>query len=357
LDKRRGQTVGRRRRCRRRLDWAHFGGAGYERAGPGAQGRHRGAVGEAGPARGRLLAPGQRPQPPIGVAPGGKPDHTGEERRGPSGYVAERLLGGSREKAPQQKNGSNRHRHLMGAVAPEQLVECQQVPVPPRLQFLEAPVAHHVFDAVYGLLDGGLRGLGPRRHGLEPLGLAFTYVLHKVLYAALAAAQVVDHVGPHDGPTDAGARPDGLVHVLDAGDPLVHEVQRLPPQRHRDPVGDEPGHHLLPEHHGHPAHVLHDPVDEVHRLLAGLLPGAQLDEGDEVHRVPRVSHDGPLRVALHVPGYLRHHQPRGAAGEHRIRRGQPVHLRVEWALDLQALVHGLHHVVRILDRLLQAGGG
>ena len=63
---------------------------------------------------------------------------------------------------------------------------------------------------------------------------------HEVPHARLAAGDPVGEERAHAAPAQPGAEADGVVDLLDRGDVVVDEPQRLAPQRLEQPVGDEP---------------------------------------------------------------------------------------------------------------------
>ena len=112
-------------------------------------------------------------------------------------------------------------------------------------------------------------------------------LLEEVAHAVLAACDPVRQERAHLRPAEAGTEADRIVHLLDRRDVVVHEPERLTPERLEQAVGDESVDLLANEERLHS-----DRRVEVERAgdgaLRRLLAGDDFDERQEVDGVERV---------------------------------------------------------------------
>ena len=173
-------------------------------------------------------------------------------------------------------------------------------------------------------------------------------MLEQVAQPGAPASQMVRHVGAHQRPAQPRAVGDRGVDVLDAGDALEDQVDRLAIEGHLHAVGDV-ARHLAAE----PDRPLAErgveargPVD--HRRV-GLFAADHLDQRDQMGRVERVADDVALRA--HAPRLqLARHQARGARGEHRVLRERALDLGKERSLGGEILRAVLLDEAGVLDR-------
>ena len=160
--------------------------------------------------------------------------------------------------------------------------------------------AHHPVAQLGGELGGCQPG--PRREQRR------SEVVEHVRHAARPAREVEREHRAVERPPQARAVGDRRVDLLDRRLAVGHHVQRLPPERLLQPVGDEPGHLAV-----HRDHRLADVPEErrrpLHDVGGGLLPADDLDQRDQVRRVERVRHHQPLRRAR-LDRHLRHAEAR-----------------------------------------------
>ena len=160
-------------------------------------------------------------------------------------------------------------------------------------------------------------------------------LVEEMAHSLLTARDAIREVRPHERPAQAGAVADRVVHLLDRGDAVVDEPERLAPQRLEQPVGDEAVDLAADDERLHPDGAEHfgRPLD---RLRRSPLTRTELDEREEVDRVERVRDAEPLG-ALHPCLQLARPQPRGGRADERVRRGHAIGLREQRALELDAL--------------------
>ena len=117
-------------------------------------------------------------------------------------------------------------------------------------------------------------------------------------HPALAAGHPVGEERAHDRPPQPGAVADRVVDLRDGRDVVVHEPQRLAPERLEQPVGDEAvdlGAHDERVHADRPVNR----AGALDGLRRGALAAAQLDEREQVDRVERVA-DGEALGMRHL---------------------------------------------------------
>src|SRR5580692_11912431 len=129
---------------------------------------------------------------------------------------------------------------------------------------------------------------------------------------------------------------DRGVDVSDAGDPGLHEVERLLPQRCLQAVGDV-AHDLTTQMDWVLAHRAIEVQRSLDRGQRGLFAAAHLHEWNEVRRVERMTEHDALRVARACVLELAYHNRRRARGQRRIGWRGLVEAAEEISLDVEPL--------------------
>ena len=99
----------------------------------------------------------------------------------------------------------------------------------------------------------------------------------EVAHSLLAAGDAVGEEGAHERPAQAGAVADRVVDLLDRRDPVVHEPERLAPERLEQPVGEEAVDLAADDERVHPHRAEHR-LRAFDRLRRRPLARAELDE-------------------------------------------------------------------------------
>jgi hypothetical protein len=118
---------------------------------------------------------------------------------------------------------------------------------------------------------------------------------HEVAHAGLAAGDAVGEERPHEAPSQPGAEADGVVDLGHGRDAVVHQPERLAPQRLEETVGDEAvdlGREHERMHADRPVHV----GGAVDRCARRRRPADHLDERQQVDRVERMADDKSFRM-------------------------------------------------------------
>ena len=205
-------------------------------------------------------------------------------------------------------------------------------------------------DEAVEQLVGQLRNvhqLGPRPlQGRAELG-------HEVTHAGLTPGDAIGEERPHEAPAQPGAEADRVVDLLDRGDAIVHEPERLPPQRLEQPIGDEAVDLLRESQRVHPHALVHG-AGAFARGGGRERATAHLDQRQQVHRIERMSDDEPLRM-LHARLQQAREQARGGRREHDVGRRGSARPPQQVLLQLQPLGRALLHEVDALGRFFRRG--
>jgi hypothetical protein len=201
------------------------------------------------------------------------------------------------------------------------------------------------------LLDQLARQLGDVRE-LRPWPLERGAELReKVPHSVLAARDPVGQERAHLRPPQAGAEADRVVDLGGGGHVVVHEPERLAPERLEEAVRDEPV-DLLPQEEGFHAKRRVEVEHALDCFRRGPSPGDDLDEREEVHGVEGVADEESLRFG-HVGLEPRRKQPRGRRADEGIRRRLDVDLRQQAALEQLVLGRAFLHDVRVVHGLFE----
>ena len=173
-----------------------------------------------------------------------------------------------------------------------------------------------------------------------------------MLHPRLAAREAVEEEGAHDAPAKAGAVGDRLVDLPGGGNPVVDEVQGLPPYRFEEAVRDERV-DLGVEHEGVHADRSVEAGGPSLRLFGGGFAPDHLDEGQQVDGDEGVADEHSLRRRA-VRLEAAREEPRGRGGDDRVGGRGPARASEEGALHLLALGRALLNEGRPRDRLLDA---
>ncbi len=186
-------------------------------------------------------------------------------------------------------------------------------------------------------------------HELRPRPLQRRPELREeVPHPRLAARDPVREERAHEGPAEPRPVADRVVDLGDGRDLVVHEPERLAPERLEQPVGDEAVDLVPHDERMHP-----DRAVRLGRTGDGLrarqLAAAELDERQQVDGVERMADDealGPVDAGLQ----LARPQTRGGGAEERVVGRRAGRLRQERLFQLEALRR------RLLDEVGACGG-
>ena len=139
--------------------------------------------------------------------------------------------------------------------------------------------------------------------------------------------------------------------VVQIGDALLDDGHGFPIERVKQAVADEPGSVLL-DVDRQLAGLGHQPGDPLDRLFGGLLSRDDLDDGDEVGRVPPVrAHDPPgKRAGLSDLGYP---DDRRVGRQDDVRSDERLHLAEKGPLGLEVLEDALENEIGAVQSLVE----
>ena len=180
-----------------------------------------------------------------------------------------------------------------------------------------------------------------------------TELLDEVAHAGRPAGQPVHEERAHRAPPQPGAVADGVVDLSRGRHAVVHQPERLPPERLEQAVGHEPV-HLARQHerlHADGAVRGGRPLD---RLRRGAGAATDLDQRQQVDGVERVADHQPLRVSESVLERARE-QPGRRRGDHDVGSGDGVGASEQLALHVEALRRALLDEVDADRRVLGCG--
>ena len=242
--------------------------------------------------------------------------------------------------------------HFTGAVADraQALHDCDQAVVAQHFQFADGRVAslqvRLIDNAVQQLVGqvGNIHQLRPRPlEGRAELG-------HEVAHAGLAAGDAVHQERPHETPAQARPEADRVIDLFGRCDAVVHQPQRLAPQRLHQAVGDEAVDLLAQAQRAHTDGFVHG-GSSLGRGSRRLLATAHLDQRQQVHRVERVSDHEALGM-VHAVLHQRGQQARRGRTEHHVGAGGGAGPTQQILLQLQAFGCALLNEVDIGGRVL-----
>ena len=165
--------------------------------------------------------------------------------------------------------------------------------------------------------------------------------------------EIEDLEGPGDGEPPSEAGLDDLVDVLGRRDALVDDRDGLPEQGELHPVANEPE-GLLLEHDWTLAQSCEQGGGGVDGLVGGVRPSDNLDEREQVGRVPPVGHDdlvGPVRRGCQLAG----HEGRGVARQYGTLGRKLVQPGKDLVLEFHILEHGFDDEVDVGNGLREGG--
>jgi len=158
-------------------------------------------------------------------------------------------------------------------------------------------------DAASGSFDGNDHGetllqLGSQRwlaQGLPPVRHRCSELVEEVIDPADPAGKVKGQMWPHQGPAKPRPRADRYIDVANACHPLGYQMQRLAPQRRRQPVGDM-SRHLAADVDRLLADCGVEGERPFDRLGTDLLAANDLDQRHQMRGIERVADDAAFRV-------------------------------------------------------------
>ncbi len=170
-----------------------------------------------------------------------------------------------------------------------------------------------------------------------------------MFHAGFAAGDPIGLEQAHLRPAQAETEADRVVDLFRGRDAVLHQPQRLAPDRLEKPVGDM-GVDLL----AHDQRLHADRVEYGLRALDGIRCSDKLDQRQEIDRVEGVRDEDPVRIwgALLQFGGL---EAGGRGADQRIRRAMFLDFGEDLVLEVEPLGHAFLNPASILHGFLDGG--